>query len=387
MRLQVVRPGLLTTLQDRGRRGYESLGISIGGVLDDYAAAVANRLAGNGPDGAVLEMTLAGPELEVVADGLLGLAGADMDARLNGRPWSPGSAAGVRAGDRITFSRARTGLRAYLAAAGGFAGDRWLESRSTDLLLGRGGINGRPLAAGDMLEAEGDGGGPLYLATRAAMAPSGPVRLLASDEGEDAVRRLTMDLFHVSPRSDRVGLRLSERIGADLARLALERGAAGGTGLSEGMAMGSVEVTPAGEVIVLLKARGTVGGYFVPAHVIRADWPRLAQLRPGEAVRMELVSRDGAAAAARELAALANARMAISPGRVAASIMAPAGGGVVDDIRIGGAAVRAGESVAVVRQGEERVVVFSPRDGTAAWCCPAQRPVSEGDPLLWIADP
>ncbi len=386
MRLQVVRPGLLTTLQDGGRRGYESLGITIGGVLDDFAAAMANRLVGNGPDAAVLEMTLSGPALLVTEGGLLGLAGADMDARINGRPWSPGAAARVFSDDRITFALARRGLRAYLAAVGGFVGERWLESRSTDLLLGRGGINGRPVAAGDTLEAPDGCQGPLRLATRAAIAPPGPLRLLAADEGGTVVGRLSGDIFRVAPKSDRVGLRLSERLDEHVARQALERGAAGGTGLSEGMAMGSVEVTPGGEVIILLKARGTVGGYFVPAHVIRADWPRLAQLRPGDAVRMELVSRAEADRAARRLQARRDAAMVVSSGRVAVSAVAPPDGGTLGPTVPRGVAVHTGERLTTIRRGDESVDILAPHDGVVAWSGREGSEVSGADPVLWVVD-
>jgi biotin-dependent carboxylase-like uncharacterized protein len=384
MRLEVVRPGLLSTLQDRGRRGYESLGISIGGVLDDYAAAFATRLAGNRPEAAVLEMTLQGPELLVREGGLLALAGADLAGRVNGSPWSPGSTVMVRPGDVVRFGAARRGLRGYLAAPGGFAGDRWLHSRSTDLLLGRGGMGGRALMQGDHLESpQGLAPDEWTRVTHVGTAVlEGPLRILPADGAADAPDILSATAFHVAPRADRVGLRLAERV-EKLARDAARRGAAGGTGLSEGMAMGSVEVTPGGEVIVLLKSRGTVGGYFVPAHVIRADWPRLAQLRPGESVRFAAVSREMADGAWAHL----RMRLALSlepvPPGVPAAACSAVPGRVVRTVAAG-TRVAAGDTIWEIATEGGTTAISAAVDGPVVYSVARGAEVAAHDPVGWI---
>ncbi|MCL8206905.1 MAG: 5-oxoprolinase/urea amidolyase family protein [Actinomycetia bacterium] len=294
--IEVQAPGLLTTVQDRGRRGYEHLGVMVGGVLDDYAAAWANRLLGNPPEAAVLEMTLVGPTLAVVEGGWAALAGADLGARVDGEPWPPGTARRLAAGSVVRFGRAVRGARAYLAFAGGLDVPPVLGSRATDLVSGFGGVEGRALVAGDRLRFGDQEAEPARAPVDTCLVRD-VVRVLPGVRLErfppTALERLAQGVWRVSPRSDRVGLRLE---GPPVVDTPMPSDA-----ISEAMAIGAVEVPPSGELLVLLKARGTIGGYATLAHVVTADLPVLAQLRPGESVRFRVVGEDEALEAVRRL--------------------------------------------------------------------------------------
>ncbi|PSR23162.1 MAG: urea amidolyase [Sulfobacillus acidophilus] len=295
-KIRVIKPGLQTTIQDAGRFGYEHLGVMISGWLDDYAARWANRLIGNMQDAAVLEITLLGPELVAEDAGWAALAGADLGASVNGRAWVPGTSQMLRTADRVRFAGIRRGARAYLAFPGGVLGDEVLGSRSTDVVARFGGLQGRALKAGDIVEYSGGQARPLQAPVETCLARS-VVRVLPGVRVHrfppDALKRLVSSRFRVSPHSDRVGIRL---IGPDVADAMRAS-----DGPSEGMAVGAVEVTAGGELLILLKSRGSIGGYPTLAHVIRADWPVLAQLKPGDEIGFSLVNVEEARTALEKL--------------------------------------------------------------------------------------
>ncbi len=295
--IRIVRPGLLTTVQDEGRVGYGHLGVPKCGALDAYALRWAQRLAGEGRESPALEVTLLGPTIEIVGETSAGLAGADLGASLNGVPWPPGEGRHLRAGDVIAFSGPREGLRAYLAFRGGVEAGLVLGSRSTDLQSGIGGFHGRPLRAGDVLSV-GEGCEPLRRAPVPTMRGGDVVRVMAGPRDGlfpgDALTLLTRAPYTVKTESDRVGMRLQ---GEPIPK-------APGSILSEGMPLGAIQVPPSGQPIVLLHARGTVGGYPVLATVISADLPVLAQRKPGEGVRFTLVDLWTAREALRAQSAL-----------------------------------------------------------------------------------
>jgi len=295
-RIRVIKPGLQTTIQDGGRRGYEHLGVMIGGWLDDYAAKWANRLLGNDDEAALLEITLLGPELVAEDSGWAALAGADLGASLNGEAWLPGSNRAIHAGDRIRFGGMKRGARAYLAFAGGILAEEFLGSRSTDVVARFGGLGGRALKAGDVLEYSRNSAYPLMAPVdtcllRPMIRVLPGVRVDRFPEG--TLERMVSSSFRVSPRSDRVGMRLDGPAVTDEAMAS--------DGISEGMAVGAIEVPPSGELLILLKSRGSIGGYPTLAHVIMADWPVLAQSKPGDAVRFCLVNLDEAQVALMEM--------------------------------------------------------------------------------------
>ena len=341
MSLDIIRSGLLATVQDLGRPGYQYAGIPVGGALDAPALRLANLLIGNAPGEAGLEITLAGPTLRFARPHLLALTGADLSATLDGQLLPLGRPVAVRVGTTLAFGAARAGCRAYLALAGGLDLPPVLGSRATLVRANLGGLHGRALRAGDQLPAPGPAGRGQQLwekllaalpASNWAAAPwqflngwvsppawdptpaptppgegghggatvssrqaplsrrgggGGEVTLRAVrgpeyDEFTSASRRaFWQQPYTITPVADRMGYRLA---GPALTR------PDGTELLSSAVAPGTVQVPPGGQPIVLLADCQTTGGYPRLAHVITADLPGLAQARPGQALRFQEVS-------------------------------------------------------------------------------------------------
>ena len=311
--LEVIEPGLLSSVQDFGRPDTSSLGVPQGGACDRWSLAVANALAGNPADAAGLELTLAGPSLLVRDNCLVALAGTDLGARVVGAGGQnarllPGYSRLLTAGQRLVFGAAeeRRGIRAYLALATGLDVPLVLGSASACLTGGLPGLAGRPLATGDLLRpaepgtaadalaAEGSWPGsfqPAEDATRRALrVVRGPHldRLPGA-----ALGRLLSTEYRVSPRADRQGIVL---VGP---RLPAGPGAATDRMLSQGVVWGALQLPPDGRPICLLADHQTVGGYPVLAVVISADLPLLGQLGATDPLTFREVSLDEARAALR----------------------------------------------------------------------------------------
>jgi antagonist of KipI len=320
--LEVVEPGLVSSIQDAGRPDWTHLGVPIGGACDRWSLAVANLLAGNGPHVAAVEMTLVGATFAVRSPIVVGLAGADLGGavRETGRRLEPGRSHRLDAGTTIAFggdATSRTGARAYLALPGGIDVPVVLGSASTSLGAGFGGIEGRRLETGDVLRpATSASGGteerdpdPRTDAVWPAMADDplveavadAPIRLLAGPtDGLDAVVAAE---WRVGSGSDRVGLRLEGP--------SIEAGD-GREMLSYGVVLGSIQVPAGGAPIVLLADHQTTGGYPIAAVVITADHPRLGQLRPGAPVRFAVTTiAEARLALARRRDALARGAAAV----------------------------------------------------------------------------
>jgi biotin-dependent carboxylase-like uncharacterized protein len=294
--LEVRRPGLLTTVQDGlGRPDAASLGVPRGGAADPASLAIANLLLGNDMSAAGLEITLDGPELVAVAATSVALAGADLGATIDGRPFEAGSARRLSPGQALDFTglRAGRGIRAYLALPGGLDVPIVLGSASTCLVGGFGGLDGRALRTGDRVAGRrrasilGTATGPAPGPTQASDAPV-RVRITAGPHETDRLTDLCNADWTVSPTSSRAGLRL---VGPSLAR--------GHALTSLPVTWGTVQLPPGGEPIVLLVDGPTVGGYPVVAVVASVDRPTIGQLGPGDRVRFEVV--DEATARALEL--------------------------------------------------------------------------------------
>ena len=285
--LEVIAPGLLTTVQDtRGRPDLARYGVPTAGAMDPFAAAAANALVGNEHDAAVLEVTIVGPTLRFTTHTAMALAGADLSAAVDGQPVQPGWSWLVRAGSIVSFGDRRSGARAYVACAGGLDVPAILGSRSADVRAGFRGLAGRPLRAGDRVPirpaADLVSRCGRYLAAAAAASgnPGQPLRVLPGPHmdrfARDALDNLCGAEWSITDQADRMGYRLAgprlhHADGADVASL--------------GLPLGSVQVPGNGQPIVLLADHQPTGGYTVPACVIRADVPLLAQRGPGETVR------------------------------------------------------------------------------------------------------
>jgi len=300
--LEVVEAGIANCIQDAGRPGYRSIGVPLSGAADPLLLACANRLLGNAPDSAALEVSLAGPRLRASAGAVrVALAGA-VSARLiraNGtvREVPAWQTATLFPGDAIAVGAPGAGV-AYLAVSGGLRVPLQLGSRATYPRARLGGVAGRALATGDRLPCATVGGDP-WLEFRAAAPfehPPGPIRVVLGpqDDHFDATALATLlgAEYTVSHETDRMGMRLA---GPRLAHRA-DRGA---DIVSDGVAPGAIQVPADGQPIILLADAQTVGGYAKIATVIRADLPRLAHLAPGAPLRFAAVAVAAGRAAYR----------------------------------------------------------------------------------------
>jgi antagonist of KipI len=292
--IEVIAPGSWTTIQDRGRQGYERIGVPSGGSLDRFAAAVANRLVGNHPDAALLECTLTASSLRFSAPALIAITGG-VCARLVG--WRTHA---ISADQTIDPGSIRPGIRVYLAVRGGIDVQPLMGSRSLCQRGGFGGGFGRSLRAGDHLPVgEMIAGDPKEdewpSAHRLPMQGPWEVRIMAGPHDDAfppaALERLLNTACRITPHADRIGMRL-ETPGVHLR---------GGEILTTAVPEGGIQVTPSGGLIVLLAEHQTTGGYPIIATVIDADLPLLAQARPGDTIHFRLVNEEEAARARARL--------------------------------------------------------------------------------------
>ena len=281
-RIAVLKAGLLTTVQDLGRWGFQRFGVPVAGPMDLVSHRAANVLVGNAPSAATLEMTLAGPELAFKDDARFAVTGAAFDIRLDSASVPNDTPVRARPGQRLIFGRCRRGARAYLAVAGGIDVPLVLGSRATHLGSRMGGVEGRALRPGDLLPigpSDTHTGATLRsrLTPRALPVGGARVRVLMGPHHPRFAQR-SIDAFSrkryvVTPQSDRMGYRLR---GTPLT--VLERGDL----LSTATPVGAIQVPPLGEPILLMADRQTAGGYPRIATVITADIPVVAQLAPGD---------------------------------------------------------------------------------------------------------
>ncbi|MGH7765465.1 MAG: biotin-dependent carboxyltransferase family protein, partial [Candidatus Dormibacteraceae bacterium] len=291
--MRVQEPGLLTTVQDLGRPSAAAAGVPPGGAMDRFAHAAANLLAGNDPGLATLECTLRGPSLIAERPCLVAITGGDLDPRVNGRPVAMWSGIFLSAGDELAFGTRRAGARAYVAIAGGVAGDRWLGSQSTYVLVKKGGMSGRPLAAGDVIALAADPIAPVVAGRElprhrrpdyddhVLQAIAGPH---LSRLGPQSRRAFFGSGFAVSHQADRMGYRLDGPV----------LDSSGDELLSFGLTAGVVQLPRGGRPILLMADHQTAGGYPVIATVGGAWMPIAAQLAPGDALSFAETSIEAA---------------------------------------------------------------------------------------------
>ncbi len=314
MSIGVLRPGLLTTVQDYGRHGHQHLGLCPGGAMDPVALRLANALVGNPAEEAALEITILGPELIFAQETLVALCGAEFHGGFpRNRPVL------LAAGAKIAIGRVQRGARAYLAVAGGFALEPVLGSRSTYLPGRFGGFEGRSLRRGDALPLHAEvetlsrhrfsalkntrAGTVRWHAPPITLPEHEPVVLHALEgqhfESFDvASQRAFFDaVWRIAPESNRMGFRL---VGPALARSETDEILSGPT------CLGTVQVPASGTPIALMADHQTTGGYPKIAEIASADVPRLAQLAPGGTLRFSRCTLEMAVELRRD----AKARMA-----------------------------------------------------------------------------
>lgn len=287
MKLTILSPGPLTTVQDSGRFGALGKGFSPGGAMDMDAMTVANLLVGNAPGVGVLEMTMLGITARFDCETVIALTGADMSTRLNDEPIARYASIAVHPGNILSMKAAKNGVRAYLSVAGGFDLPLVMGSVSTNLKCALGGFQGRKLKTGDELPLN-QSGAP-FLPRQVSPPEDYPdcisLRVLLGPQ-DDAFTQKGIDTFlgceyTVTDKADRMGIRLSGEIiesknGVDI--------------LSDGIAAGSVQIPASGTPIIMMADRQTTGGYAKIATVISADLSRAAQARPGTRIRFVRVT-------------------------------------------------------------------------------------------------
>lgn len=290
--LAVRKPGLQATVQDLGRPGYASLGVSGAGAMDRGALRRANRLVGNAEDAAGLELLFGGLELEALSDQVLAVTGAAVPlhiapageaAQRTTPARQPGCDApfALLAGEKLTVGNATSGLRAYLGVRGGLGGPEALGSRSTDTMSG---IGPEPLQAGTILPVQTPKPGSVVGHPEVSPLPEhGQATVLRVVPGPrqdwfsaDTLQNFLAQDWTVTPQSNRIGLRLN---GQGLTRNR------DGELASEGTVRGAVQVPPEGQPVLFLSDHPVTGGYPVIAVVVQADLDKAAQLPPGTTVR------------------------------------------------------------------------------------------------------
>jgi antagonist of KipI len=274
--IHVREPGFQTTVQDLGRFGYAHLGVSASGAADALALRAGNLLVGNTENAAGLEMTLTGAALEFETAAVIAITGSDFGS---GLPlWT---ALEIAAGTVVRCGMTRSGARCYLAVRGGIQAPTVLGSASTHLMTG---IGGRALRKGDILRV-GDDAIRRQRAVAVAPPPAdGPLRVTGGPQAVWFGDELYQSPYHVTEASNRMGVRLRG--------LAIPSPA--GHMVTEGVALGAVQVPPDGQPIILFVEHQTTGGYPKPANVISADLWRVAQLRPRDGVVFQRVTIEEA---------------------------------------------------------------------------------------------
>lgn len=285
MTLVVHRCGPMLTVQDRGRRGRAHEGVARAGAFDQRSASLANRLLGNDPDAAVLEILFGSCAFEAVAPTTIAITGAAVPVLVNGMDASQNHVLELRRGDRLELRSPTDGLRAYLALSGGVDAPVVLGSRSYDSL---GKIGPRPLAVGDVVRPGPSPPGeawfePVPVRPRPAVPTIDIVEGPRYDWLSASARvDLVQGLWTVDSASDRTGVRLR----GEMLTRAVER--AGRELATEAMIPGAIQLPSNGQPIVLGPDCGTTGGYPVVGVVRERSMSDLAQLRPGQHVRLRL---------------------------------------------------------------------------------------------------
>jgi len=300
--ITVVKPGLLTTVQDLGRPGYQQYGIVVGGALDGFSTRVANLILGNDDNAAVLEMAQTGPDLRFETETLVAWCGADFEARIGNESLPRDRPVRIAAGETLSFGFARSGLRAWLAVAGGIDEPLVLGSRSTYRRAGIGGHQGRPLVAGDQLaagklsERSQQLLGSLHTQGRRATGWSvrpqtlggamvaGTMRAVIGPEWDWFTAESQQAFFSTEWQATKEADRMGVRLQGPALELVKPREM-----ISSAVNTGIVQVPSAGQPIVLLPSRQSVGGYPRLAAVAAVDVGRFTQLRPGDKVRFQKI--------------------------------------------------------------------------------------------------
>lgn len=296
--ITIIKSGLLATIQDKGRWGYQAYGMPVAGAMDRYAYRIANILAGNDCDAAVVEMTVFGATLRFDHEAWVSICGADMQGMLNGEKINNWSSFYIPAGSELAFGYAERGCRSYLAVHGGIDVPLVLGSRSTYTRAGVGGMDGKALQVGSTLAVGKQSAGftgqlrtlpaafiPQYVSELEVRVLLGPQDDLFAEEG---VVTFFNSEYTISAEADRMGYRfegpqIKHKGTPDI--------------ISDALCQGAIQVPGHGMPIVMMADRQTTGGYAKIGTVIGPDLTWLAQAKPGDSVRFIQCSDEEAVAA------------------------------------------------------------------------------------------
>lgn len=290
--IKVIKPGVLTTLQDWGRYGQRENGLSSGGPMDEHAFLWVNRLLDNPPKSCMIEITIGLASFVSQINSTIAVCGADMGLTINKKPAACWSTHPIKVGDTLQFSSSSQGLRTYLGIAGGFNVEPVFGSSATVVREHLGGLNGQALQQGDVILAQRKG--PLHYQRRV------PYQFIPAAEQTTTLRFIpgyqtgqfessqryafSNNVYVVSQRQDRMGCQmLGEKIHYEGAGI-----------ISEGIALGSIQIPPDGQPIILLKDSGSIGGYPKLGCITRIDLNKLAQCRPGDQINFQPVDHTSA---------------------------------------------------------------------------------------------
>lgn len=291
-KLKIINPGPLTTIQDEGRDGYMRYGMPTSGAVDKFAFKVANLLVGNNESAAVLETAFLGPEIQFKSDAIIAITGADMQPLLDNHPINMWQAIRVEKGSRLSFASLQDGLRAYIAIGGGIDLPAVMDSKSTYLKAKIGGLEGRKLKEGDVLkffsnnlEAKQVVNQPLPEMLIPQYSEKNEVKVILGPQddyfSQADIEKFLNSEYKFSNRSDRMGCMLEgptlkHKKSPDI--------------ISDGIAMGAIQVPGHGKPIIMLSDRQTTGGYAKIANVTTTDLMKVAQAKPGDVISFKAVS-------------------------------------------------------------------------------------------------
>ena len=308
MPVEVVKPGLSTTVQDVGRHGFYNVGIPPSGALDQFSLIAGNLLVGNDRGAAALECAYMGPELRFGEPAVVAVTGAELEPRVNGEPREVWSSFSVQSGDVLSFGHVKRGARMYIAVSGGVDVPVMLQSRSTYVLGALGGHEGRPLTEGDELPL-GSGGKASDRSVPEQLRPAMPKELeirvvmgLYDHLLTDAGRAMFFDTeWTLTPVADRVGFRYKgEKLDLVKRKQPFGAGSDPSNIVDSPYPIGSIQVPGGVEPIVLHRDAVSGGGYAMIATVISADMDTVAQSAPGSKTRFVAVDLEAALAARGE---------------------------------------------------------------------------------------
>lgn len=300
MSLQIVKAGVLDTIQDHGRYGYQHLGINPGGVMDRYAACIANFLAGNEADTALFELHFPSSSFLFQQPALIAISGADFCPTINGTPVSINKPILINKNSLLEFKRNKSGNRAYLAIHKGLQIEPWLQSKSTNLKASKGGYQGSILKSGDIIPFKKD-----TLTRILKKEPFIQLPWQANTNWENEVHSCLSVLpgnewswlraaaqstfinneYKIKPQSDRMGYRLESKSIITTYNEEL---------ISSGVNRGTIQLLPDGQLIVLMADHQTTGGYPRIAHIISAHQHKLAQMKSGEMLFFKITNQKTA---------------------------------------------------------------------------------------------